>query len=33
VHFWYVSAAIPDMPELDDTFADALRQVYRFGAS
>ncbi|MEV6690175.1 hypothetical protein AB0M35_01680 [Micromonospora sp. NPDC051196] len=31
VHFAYTSAAIPDMPELDDTFAEALRDVYRFG--
>ncbi|MBQ1025908.1 hypothetical protein [Micromonospora sp. C95] len=31
VHFGYTAAAIPEMPELDDTFAEALRDVYRFG--
>ena len=31
VHFSYAPGAIPDMPELDDTFAEALRRLYHFG--
>jgi hypothetical protein len=31
VHFSFVDASIPNMPDLDDTFAEALRRVYRLG--
>jgi hypothetical protein len=31
VYFSFVDAAIPDMPQLDDSFAAALRKVSRFG--
>jgi hypothetical protein len=30
IHFAHTVAAIPEMPQLDDTFADALRMVYGF---
>jgi|SRR5579883_1328856 len=31
VHFGHTDARIPDMPQLDDMFATALRKVCRFG--
>jgi hypothetical protein len=31
VHFAFTEAAIPQMPELDDVFTEAIQRIYRFG--